>query len=530
MWPILVAAVDPEYSPPLGACSSAGRQNVWVLVQQNVIGHLKHFTEEEDANLYVLLGDYGAGKTTVLNYLMFDLAKRKLEHPYDESIRLPLLINLRDYNKVPDFAQLIRSFLVDQAEMGDINARLFRRLNDTGHFILLLDGFDEMLARVTKPDRRRCFLEIAEFIGSKSKVVLTGRPGYFPEHKEFAEVLTAMNKTSSGTLSARKLDARVACLQLMDDSQVEDFIATIGPGNVERVRSLMFKQPGILELARRPVLANMIIETASMLHGLGPEELTPRRLYEIYTNRWMQIEEDKGAFRILIDPDQKSTFVRYLAMQMHLSGTLSIHYSELDRRIASYFNLESAERMDHFSHDVRTCSFLNRTDQGEYRFIHKSFMEYFAACEFERLDSSPFAEQFDKPLTNEMLAFLDFTKLPPEYYNCWHARSGIRKCVEDLVHQKDNAVKEQEFALAARIRDIMKAIRDFNEVVSGIFSYMKKQNFTKRYAEVRQTLTSLTNDPELKKDTVKTLTDIIEIHMGDLGRSFTEIIRPGAEG
>jgi len=78
---------------------------------QSAIGSLQDFIANPEEALCVLLGDYGAGKSTVMQRLMWQFAKNKLEASTDPSIRIPLLLNLRDYNKVADFAKLIRGFL-----------------------------------------------------------------------------------------------------------------------------------------------------------------------------------------------------------------------------------------------------------------------------------------------------------------------------------------------------------------------------------------------------------------------------------
>jgi formylglycine-generating enzyme required for sulfatase activity len=47
--------------------------------------------------------------------------------------------------------------------------------------------------------------------------------------------------------------------------------------------------------------------------------------------------------------------------------------------VQAHFKLEKATKLDHFEHDVRTCSFLNRDPDGNYQFVHKSFGEFFVA-------------------------------------------------------------------------------------------------------------------------------------------------------
>jgi formylglycine-generating enzyme required for sulfatase activity len=72
-------------------------------------------------------------------------------------------------------------------------------------------------------------------------------------------------------------------------------------------------------------------------------------------------------------------FMQELALEMLRRDQLSIHYSRLPERVREHFRLEKAREIDYFEHDIRTCSFLSRDGEGNYRFVHKSFQEFFVA-------------------------------------------------------------------------------------------------------------------------------------------------------
>lgn len=444
-----------------------------LLPMQSAVISLLDFLSDSDGALCVLLGDYGAGKSTIMQRLMWQLARTKMQSSTDPSIRIPLLLNLRDYNKVADFARLIRGFLTDEADMGDLSLPMFRKLNASGYFIMLLDGFDEMLERVTKPDRRRCFLEIAQFLGGGAKVILSGRPGYFPDHKELSEVLTAMGSGGDFAIKRKNFTRRVFCLQLMDGHELQQFLDKSETGVSAKTKALIESNSSLYDLARRPVLSAMIMGSATDLAEADKKEISIRDLYEIYTNKWVLREQDKKTLRILIDPDKKSTFLRYLAMKMHLAGTLTIAFTELGREIQKHFNLPDIDTMDHFSHDIRTCSFLNRSDDGNYQFVHKSFMEYHVALEFERGEDSPFADSFNKPLLEEMIAFLK-----PGCSGLFRILLQVKETVETLLdeikNEKEAAFKTQDFEGAASARDAEKKIQNIRqELKQDLYATMR---------------------------------------------------------
>ncbi|MEY2536426.1 MAG: hypothetical protein QOG67_166 [Verrucomicrobiota bacterium] len=454
-----------ENTPAL-AEEPADKQTV-LLPMNNALVSLEAFLADRDANLYVILGDYGAGKTTLLQRWMWQLAERKLAARTDPSVRIPLLLNLREYNKVPDFSALIRGFLSDDAEMKSVSLRTFRQLQSTGHFVLLLDGFDEMLQRVTKADRRRCFFEIGEFLKGDSKVALAGRPGYFPDYQELAEVLNLMRRSAVAKEAVR---CEAHCLQLMDGHELDEFLQRSGPKVSAEAKRLIQANANLHDIARRPVLTSMIMESATELAKTDRQDITVRKLYQVYTDTWVRREEDKSRFRVLIDATRKATFVRFLAMQMHLTERLSIPFRELGRQIREQFNLDDLEIVDHFSHDIRTCSFLIRSDAGEYSFIHKSFMEFFVVLEYERGDDSPFADRFNRPLIAEMKAFLSSSAI---LGTLQELKSVCEKIVGDVRLAKEESIKRHDFPLAGGLRDIEKGVKDVLTVIESSGTTMR---------------------------------------------------------
>ncbi len=439
-----------------------------LLPEEEAIFALNNFIVSDSTNTLVLIGDYGAGKTTILRRLMRRLSDEKLSKKDDPNYRIPLFISLKDYNKVPDIYSLIRLFLQNTVEVDNISVRTFKKLNADGRFVLLLDAFDEMLTRVTTADRRRCFKEISELVSENSKIILTGRPAYFNDYKEFKENLEVL-RIELGSRKTRFIsDYEIKCLQLLDEDQVEKLIKKSSPHDYQNLLLILTSKPNLMDLARRPVLVSMIADTGEELIKLGNQDITARNIYEIYTNKWVQREEDKGEFRLLVHPEQKSTFLRYLAMQMFLSGSMIIHYSELDVYVEKYFNLDTIVEVDHFSHDIRTCSFLSRTDDGYYYYIHKSFMEYFVACEFEKMEKSPFANNFSGELTNEIIEFLDFSQLPSRILLLWSKREKLENFKTFIKKEKDAYVLSRKYEFAARMRDVEKeigeALYNFNSI------------------------------------------------------------------
>lgn len=400
----------------------------------------------------LIVGDFGSGKTTSIKHMMYTFCQKKLSAPNDPDIRIPLLLSLRNYNKVPDIDALLINFFTTELGYSNINIQVFKKLNIAGKFILILDGFDEMARLVTPIERRLTFIEICKLVTPNNKVLLTSRPGYFPDNKELGGLLNkylGINQKSQLVCGINLPDnCQIGCLQLMNQKILKKYLDKVLKLDEDSIRNIL-KLGSISELARRPVLVNMIAETYNELKDLPKESITLKVLYDSYTNKWINREEDKGLFRILINSDEKMAFLGLLAIQMYEQDKLSLHFSDLDQFIQSHFKIDNQEKVDHFSHDIRTCSFLNREDNGYYFFIHKSFLEYFVAREFNNYSKNNFKGQFNKLFNTEILHFIDFSDsfLSEKF-------KGFNK-IREL---KNKVVKSQRFEEAAEIRDAEKKI------------------------------------------------------------------------
>ncbi|TYA74618.1 restriction endonuclease [Seonamhaeicola marinus] len=474
-----------------------------LLIEEPALNSLQSYIVNKTTDVLVLIGDYGAGKTTIIRKLMRKLSEEKLLNQYDSNYRIPLYITLKDYNKIPDIKNLIKSFLRNKVEVSNMSIRAFKKLNEEGRFILLLDAFDEMLNRVTKADRRRCFKEIAELVTENSKIILTGRPSYFNDYEEFKENVNLLNLKKKDSFEKSNINYEIKCLQLLDEEQVETLIKKSSPKDSEGVIDILLNNPSLMDLARRPVLASMISKTGDELKKLENKEVSVRNVYELYTDKWVKREEDKGSFRLLVQPNQKSIFLRYLAMQMFIEGSLSIHYTELDKSLQKHFDLDRTINLDYFSHDIRTCSFLSRTDDGFYFFMHKSFMEYFVACEFEEMENSPFANSFSNNLTNEIIDLLDFDKLPPKIIELWKRRNSIQNFNDEIYNVKNHLAKKQMYEYAAAIRDIEKDLEYILDNYNSVFvmNLKKSSELYKKFKEVLPKINTYKN--YLSDDLVK---------------------------
>jgi len=324
-----------------------------------------------------ILGDYGTGKTSFCHQYAAKLGRRWLADP--DRNRIPILISLRDYAKAMNLEQLVTDFLVNRYSI-QAGYEAFRRFNADGRLVLLFDGFDEMAQKVDYQTTVDNFEELARAVEEHSKVVLTCRTPYFRTSREAEELLRGQTSEVSQTLEVL-IDLRdrpnfeIVHLLPFDQKDIQAMLRARFPDEWEYYWQRIESTYNLAELAQRPVLLDMI---ARSLPDLKPgQAVNAAQLYEVYTDRWLERDWEKG--RTLITRADKRLFMQELALEMLRRDALSTHYSRLPEQVRAHFHLEKAREIDYFEHDIRTCSFLNRDGEGNYRFVHKSFQEFFVA-------------------------------------------------------------------------------------------------------------------------------------------------------
>jgi hypothetical protein len=354
-------------------------------------------------SLLTLLGDFGTGKTTVLERLKYSTANRYLA---GQSALVPIYMSLRNFEQVGH----LERFVEDRVEQ-ELGLRLtyhrFVELLRRGTFVLFLDGFDEMGRQIDAETRRHHFQALLPLLLESHKTILSCRPAYFLTSTEMNEVLALFSdynpKPSAHQLrsdigrahapfveSVRSWIAadtkhpqqefgRVERLELLplSGSDIDRYVATTSVNDRFGVRSRIRKTYDLEDLATRPILLAMILKTLPELPS--DKEASPSVIYEAYTSGWMSHDYGKGDTRTLVPASEKRTFMETLAWQMILTGETSLHFTLLDPYLSAFFKASGRMR-DFIATHIQACSFLVRDQDGVFSFSHRSFLEYFAAC------------------------------------------------------------------------------------------------------------------------------------------------------
>jgi len=118
----------------------------------------------------------------------------------------------------------------------------------------------------------------------------------------------------------------------------------------------------------------MIVETLPVLKER--EKINVADLYQVYTNEWIERDD----WRSQLTPLGKRQFMWELALKMYKrGGNFSLHYSQLNKPKLEFLKNPGEVNEDYYTYETMTCAFLNRDAKGNYKFVHKSFMEYLVA-------------------------------------------------------------------------------------------------------------------------------------------------------
>lgn len=316
--------------------------------------------------LLVVMGDFGCGKTTTLQRFFWRQARPYLAG--DTKRRIPIFISLRDFHMTMDINKTLCGMLIDEYGVRMQGLRVFKELNREGKLIILLDAFDEMVAKIGPEYLLFAFQQFEKVVHPDSKVVITVRTQFLRSATE----LSRLADTSALQQYARDQGYPLLYIHPLNSDLIEEYINKINSKGLE----FMQKAPKLNQLATRPILLDMIVQTLPKLLALGrpPSESD---LYYTYTEQWLERDD----WRCKMDHKSRRFFSQHLAYFFFRTNNSSIHYTMLPPIIQKQFpEIKQFRELEHFDVDVRTSTFLTRDPAGRYSFSHKSFYEYFVAA------------------------------------------------------------------------------------------------------------------------------------------------------
>lgn len=308
----------------------------------------------------IVLGNFGTGKTSFAKHYSYLLASRFFKRD-DLYHALPIYINLRDINNLDNIEKTLLDILNNayNAKASLVGLKYWLKYKST---LIILDGFDEMATKMDKFEIINSTNSLFSFIECYPaiKLILTCRTHFFKtqiEENLFRDILK---------LYIRDWGA----------DELRDYIKLSNPNNEEEVLNTIKNTYNLEELSKTPLFLDMISKTI----GEIGDNINKSKLYKIYTDHWIKSQD----YRSSISPQDKIVFMEELAFYFLSKGISFINYQRIPQILKEYFPLNDYNLLKRFDDDIRTCSFLVRTETGDYYFAHKSFLEYFVSLKLAK--------------------------------------------------------------------------------------------------------------------------------------------------
>ncbi len=354
-----------------------------VYYQQSVRSILEIINDDKTYPYVVILGDPGSGKSMLLQYKALNWAS--LTNAISQPI--PLLIELRSYSRdrnsgqCKDFLEFFhKGNVISRLNQHEVHERL-----KAGKVLVMFDGLDEVFDPV---QREEVINDIHRFTNDYPNVraIVTSRIiGYKPQRLRDAQFRHFM-------------------LQDLEPEQIQDFINqwhkltfTDEADKVrkrERLQQAIKTSSAIGELAGNPLLL-------TMMAILNRNQELPRDRPELYNqasrvllHQWdveQKLLEHSRVDSKEIDYKDKQAILRQVAYYMQaaekgLAGNL-IREKDLEEILTNYLKSIEVSQARTVARllieQLRSRNFiLCFVGADSYGFVHRTFLEYFCACEF----------------------------------------------------------------------------------------------------------------------------------------------------
>ena len=219
----------------------------------DVIEEITQLLAEDDSRFILLMGDFGRGKTFAMRQLALQLPNRLPQ-------LTPLLIDLRALDKAHSVDGLVAAHLANHGE-SRIDLRALRYLLRQGRLVLLFDGFDELVTRISY-----------ERAADHLNVLLQRRPG-FREGRGGQSYPALQDRLSGADLAGERVgllpQRRVLMLEDFTPDQSKAYLYRCyrqDRGAAERRFTLIQQVADLAALSRNPRMLGFIA-------NLGEERL-----------------------------------------------------------------------------------------------------------------------------------------------------------------------------------------------------------------------------------------------------------------
>jgi nucleoside phosphorylase/uncharacterized protein YjbI with pentapeptide repeats len=375
--------------------------------------------DEQAPPLFVLLGEYGMGKTIAAQLLTRDLWEARAHDPL---VRLPLYFDLRFVTGLDRHVPSVDEVFVECAQKGwdtvgePIAAAQVWNWVRAGS-VVIFDGLDEVLTRISPQDGQAFTSSLLSVVDSRQsarppKVLVTARPQYFRSLEIEHNHLTGELRGNRG---AERFKA-MALLPLTEEQIVAYLQAVLSPGEARPVLDLITHTHDLGELSTRPITLRLLVEALpTLLRTLGSgEQIRAVDVYRTITRASLLRDTTKAALRL----EDKLALLSELAGWMWHQKSTSLPAEQLESWFAQWVTVNRTRVWRYQKYDpevllqdLRNSTMLSRRDEStteaDFQFAHTSLFEYFLATHLFTAIEQDQPTWWDLPTpSDETLGFL----------------------------------------------------------------------------------------------------------------------------
>lgn len=306
-----------------------GRNNIGEGSVDLISFFLKEIFKKSDEQYFIILADSGMGKTTFLLKLFLEYYKKILRK---KSI---ILVPLAFENAIDRISEIVNKSTT----------------------ILLLDGFDE--DRYAMSDYIKRLNDICNATESFYKVIITCRTQFFPDSESEPRHI---EKIRFG-VGKKGIEFKKYYISPFNDKEISLYLkkkynSLFEIGKIRKAKKIVDDCP---DLMMRPMLLGYIDD---LLESKAKLYTTTYEIYKELVFKWIDREA--------LDNELLYDFSKRIAEQMYSNKTIYISQNNIEKLCKEYnIKIKSIE--------AKSKSLLNRNIFGDYKFAHKSILEYFVA-------------------------------------------------------------------------------------------------------------------------------------------------------
>lgn len=326
--------------------------------------------------LYVIQAPAGYGKTA-FSYEIGHLLSKKHQESFEAPF--PIFIPFSKYRRFGKIRDILRAE-IEELKLYGVNSKALLRLVHEGHAIVILDGFDELMAEVGIKSAKENLNAIAEFIQGNARIILTSRSAFLSTNLEFSEF--AENRIGQGV-------TKILELVPFDNSQQQQYLNNLmlSEGIISNTLHILESNKQIHSLCKSPLMLNTVASLAK--EGFNGS-LTLDILYDRHILALCNRERERQSYSLSNELQIK--FLERLGRSMYSDNT--IYYDH--ELLGIYWDTDASQLLLDNGYSQADIGALRtklmchalldsalsvdpvKQKQG-IQFIHSSFRDYFVA-------------------------------------------------------------------------------------------------------------------------------------------------------